>query len=94
MLPYFGASGHNSYTKSVYVYLQDMQKLKQTNIQVYNFFMDGNFVTRRSDRFWAGLPDDLVIEQVKICVHNISKRRINNLSHCKKRTKIIAILFT
>ena len=28
------------------------------------FFMKGHHVSRRSDRFWAGLSSDLVIEQV------------------------------
>ena len=64
MLPYFAASGHNLYTKSVYLYLQKMTKLQDSNPFVYSKFMDGFHVVRRSDRFWAGLSPDLVIEQV------------------------------
>ncbi|KAJ6640114.1 Coagulation factor X [Pseudolycoriella hygida] len=64
MEPFFAASGHNNYTKSVRVFLQDMQDLSRTNPEVYSFFLDGNFITRRKNRFWSGLPDDLVMEQV------------------------------
>lgn len=64
MLPYFAAAGHNMYTKSAYIYLQMMQDLEKTNPAVYNSFMEGLHVVRRSDRFWAGLSTDLIIEQV------------------------------
>lgn len=63
-IPFFAASGHNSYTRAAYVFLQDMNNLETNNRIVFDFFNDGNFVTRRTDRFWAGLPDDLIIEQV------------------------------
>ena len=69
MLPYFAAAGHNHYAKSAHVYLQMMQDLQKTQPAVYNsFIMDGLHVVRRSDRFWAGLSSDLIIEQVKINV--------------------------
>jgi len=55
MLPYLAASGHNLYTKSVYVYLQHMAKLQELHLEVYNHFQKGHHVVRRSDRFWAGL---------------------------------------
>ena len=64
MLPYFAASGHNLYTKSVYLYHQKMWKLEDSNPDIYSKFMDGLHVVRRSDRYWAGLSPDLVIEQV------------------------------
>ena len=64
ILPYFAASGHNLYATSTYIYLQSMCKLEQTNPEVYEAFMKGHHVSRRSDRFWAGLSTDLVIEQV------------------------------
>ena len=41
-----------------------MCKLEQTNPEVYEAFVRGHHVSRRSDRFWAGLSTDLVIEQV------------------------------
>ena len=63
MLPFFAAAGHNLYLKSGYVYLQEMTDLERTNPGVYRLFMSGNHVVRRSDRFWAGLSTDLVIEQ-------------------------------
>jgi len=63
MLPYFTAAGHNMYAKSVYLYLADMQKLSTTNPELYEYFMKGYRVIR-SDRYWARLSTDLVIEQV------------------------------
>ena len=64
MLPYFAASGHNLYLKSSYLYLQDMFQLEEKHPTVYNAFMSGSNVVRKSDRFWAGLSTYLVIEQV------------------------------
>ena len=68
MLPYFAAAGHNLYAKSAYVYLQLMQDLQKTKPSVYNSFVDGLHVVRCSDRFWAGLSTDLIIEQVILIV--------------------------
>ena len=63
MLPYFAASGHNNYLKSSYIYLQQMQKLAETNPAVYHSFSKGLFVVCRSDREWGGIPTDQIIEQ-------------------------------
>ena len=64
MLLYFTASGHNNYAKSAHVYTQDMMELEQLNPDMFCQLNSGLFVIRRSDRLWAGLPSDLVIEQV------------------------------
>ncbi|KAK3728716.1 hypothetical protein QZH41_001096 [Actinostola sp. cb2023] len=64
MLPYFAASGHNLYTKCAYLYLQSMKSLKDKNPEVYQEFVSGYHVVRRTDRLWAGLSTDLIIEQV------------------------------
>ena len=64
MLPYFAAAGHNLYAKSAYLYLQNMQKLEGDHPVVFKQFQEGHHVVRRSDRYWAGLSTDLVIEQV------------------------------
>nr|XP_054767556.1 uncharacterized protein LOC129274841 [Lytechinus pictus] len=64
MLPFFAASGHILYTKSAYIYLQMMCELPQTHPDVYRRFQEGHHVVRRSDRYWAGLSTDLIIEQV------------------------------
>ena len=63
MLPFFAAAGHNQYLKSAHLYLQNMIKLPSTNITLHSLFESGNHVIRRSNRFWAGLSADLVIEQ-------------------------------
>ena len=41
-----------------------MQRLQQEHGDVFDFFCNGHHVLQRSDRFWAGLSTDLVIEQV------------------------------
>ena len=64
MLPYFAASGHNLCTKSVYPYLQKMWSWR-IPIQISTpSSWTVLHVVRRSDRYWAGLSTDLVIEQV------------------------------
>ena len=63
-LPIFAAAGHYSYSKSACLYLQSMLNLEISNQPVYEKFKGGNFIVRRSARYWAGLPCDLVIEQV------------------------------
>ena len=64
MLPYMAASGHNNYTRSALLYLQRMSHLQEDHPEVYQHFKNGLHVIRRSDRYWAGLSSDLVIEQV------------------------------
>ena len=64
MLPYMAASGHNSYTKSAMLYLQQMWNLKTQHPDVHRHFNKGLHVIRRSNRLWAGLSSDLIIEQV------------------------------
>ena len=64
MLPYMAASGHNNYTKSGLIYLQHMSHLEKDHPEVYQHFQNGLHVIRRSERYWAGLSTDLVIEQV------------------------------
>ena len=64
MLPYLAASGHNLNVECAKLYLQSMTNLRKDHPDVYRDFLSGLHVTRRSDRFWAGLSIDLVIEQV------------------------------
>ena len=64
MLPFLAAAGHNHYTKSLYLYLQEMDELEIKHPEVYQHFMEGFHVARRSDRYWGGLSPDLISEQV------------------------------
>lgn len=65
MLNLFAATGHIHYTKSARIYLQLMLNLETTHPWLYRrFAVEGLFIVRRSDRFWAGLWPDLTIEQV------------------------------
>ena len=64
MVPYFAASGHYHYQKSVYLYVQTMSQIHVTHPGLHKHFMNGLHVIHRSDCFWAGLSPDLVIEQL------------------------------
>ena len=64
MLPFFAASGHTLYAESAHVYLQTMLELPRTHPDLYQKFEAGFHVVRRSDRYWAGLSTDLIVEQV------------------------------
>ena len=63
MLPHLASSGPNSYANSAYMYLQMMNDLPLTYSEVYRSFQSALHVVRRSDRYWAGLSSDLVIER-------------------------------
>ena len=41
-----------------------MSQIHVTNPGLHKYFINGLHVISRSDRFWAGLSPDLVIEQV------------------------------
>ncbi|WAQ98453.1 hypothetical protein MAR_022826 [Mya arenaria] len=60
MLPFFAATGHNAYAKSTYIYLN--RDLSTTYPQVYKNFMEGIYGVQHSDRNWAGLSTDVIIE--------------------------------
>ena len=64
MLPYLAAAGHSLYTKSICVYIQHIAKMTSKHTELQKLFDEGLHVVRRSNRFWAGLSTDLVIEQV------------------------------
>jgi hypothetical protein len=63
MLALFAATGHVHYAKSVRLYLQFMKNLPTSHPSLHAQFMSGMHTIRRSDRYWAGLSCDLVIEQ-------------------------------
>ena len=46
------------------IYVQEMKRLKEEESAVYSAFVNGFHVIHHSDRYWAGLSSDLVIEQV------------------------------
>ena len=41
-----------------------MTKLQELHPEVYNHFLQGYHVVRRSNRFWSGISLDLAIEQI------------------------------
>ena len=63
MIPLFAATNHFNYAKSAYVYIQLMRELAETCPWLSNLFQQGLHTMRKSDRYWAGLSTDLVIEQ-------------------------------
>ena len=74
MIPFFAASGHHLYAKSSYMYLKTMSELPNTHSNVQQMFQNGFHTIRRSDKFWAGLSRDLVIEQTLMQSVKISGR--------------------
>lgn len=65
MLGLFAATGHINYAKSARLYVQQMKSLASNPMteSVNAQFESGNHSIRRTNRFWAGLSTDLVIEQ-------------------------------
>ena len=65
MLNLFAAAGQYSYAKCDRMYLQQMLELPSNYPSLYKSFKENGYHTiRRSNRYWAGLWSDLVIEQV------------------------------
>ena len=63
----FATIGHINYANRARLHLQNMLEIKSTHPWVYQWFKDGVLHTvRRSDKYWAGLWADLVIEQVMV----------------------------
>ena len=63
MMPFFIISGHHLYAKSCHLYLQEMIELQKTHPDVHKQFVNQYHAIRRSEKYWAGLSTDLVIEQ-------------------------------
>jgi hypothetical protein len=65
MLNLFAGTGHIYYAKSTRLYLQRMLELPHTHPWMHQkLAVDSFHVIRRSERYWAGLWPDLVIEKV------------------------------
>ena len=60
MLPYFFATGHRPYARSVSLFIQEMESIDDFTKQQ---FENGNFVVRRTSKAYAGISVDLAIEQ-------------------------------
>ena len=59
----FAATGHRNYAKCTRIYVQEMNDWMGSNEWLRNQFEAGRHAVRRSNRFWAGIWSDLVIEQ-------------------------------
>ena len=66
MIPYFHAPGHLAYAKYAHLYLQQMSDLdiKMTQDEFQEFSSSGSFTIRCSSKLWAGVWNDMTIEQV------------------------------
>ena len=64
LLNLFAATCHIHYAKSARLYVQEMRKLTSTHPWLHQTFVEGYHTVRRSERLWAGLWTDIVIEQV------------------------------
>ena len=64
MINIFAATGHIHYAKCARLHLQNMLELETTYPWLYALFSEQGYHTvRRSDKYWAGLWTDLIIEQ-------------------------------
>ena len=63
MLNLFAASGHLNYAKSARLYVQQMVNLGVKHAWLSKQFENEKHAVRRSERYWAGLWTDLIIEQ-------------------------------
>ena len=89
-MPVFAAVGHYNYLKSAYLYIQEMSALEKKHPNVYKKFQDGFHVIRRTNKFWAGLSCDLVIEQTLMR----SLKGAGGLTHGSKMTEEQRALWT
>lgn len=88
MLPFLAASGHNNYTKSRWLYLQQMINLNETYPTVYDLFCQGHHVVRRNDSFWAGVSTDLAIEQV--LMKSLKVARVSLVARLSMRRNVLS----
>ena len=63
MLNLFAATGHRNCAKSARLYVRQMNDLQQKHPWLHETFQHDLHAVRRSDRYWAGLWSDLLIEQ-------------------------------
>ncbi len=74
MLPYWAASGHSLYAKSASNFISSIANLPNDHRVVHQHFVEVLHVAKRSDRAWAGLSTDLMIEQVLNAQHEYKYR--------------------
>lgn len=68
MLPWLAVYDHTNYARWGPVYLSEMKSLQSTAPEVYEEFMAGNFVVKRSNNFFNEVPADQATEWInKIC---------------------------
>lgn len=75
MLPFFAATGHDKYLRSIRWYLDEMDSLPA---DVKDQFNKGNFVVRRQDQFYGATSGDYTIETTLM---NSFKGKSGNLVH-------------
>ena len=65
MIDLFAVTGHTNYARCLRLHLKFMLHLKDSHPQVHEkFAQQGAHVKTKSERYWAGLWPDLIIEQV------------------------------
>ena len=64
MIPHFAAFSHTNYTRWGAVFLADMKLLEHTAPEVYQGFINGDFVVKETDNKYNQVPDDQAVEHV------------------------------
>ena len=61
------AADHLKYTKVIVTYLEEMRNLPETASEVYNEFMNGNFIAKRSESRFNGIWTDMALTCSQNC---------------------------
>ncbi|KAJ4925401.1 hypothetical protein JOQ06_018133, partial [Pogonophryne albipinna] len=64
MMPWFAAYDHTHYTRWGAVFIADMEQLAQTAPEVYQGFLDGDFVAKETKHSFNEVPFDLRLEHI------------------------------
>ena len=75
-LPFLAAAGHNHYTKSSWLYRQQLLDLKVTHPDVFDNFSTGRYAVRRTDFFFFFLGGGG--GGGEYCFHGASQRICDN----------------
>lgn len=64
MMPWFASYDHTHFTRWGAVFIADMEHLAQTAQQVYEGFLDGDFVAKETNHNFNKVPFDLCLEHI------------------------------
>ena len=82
MINLFAAAGQTNYARCLRLHLQLMSSLRDSHPQVYEkLAQQGAHVIIRSERYWASLSSNLIIEQVLMKSLKSREMGVGGLTH-------------